>query len=241
MGTSADRSAGSGGAWTPLKYAAASYVRHLDGPNSEAHARRVLGRHVPLLGGAGGAATSARAGATGIQNLGALLSGIGAAGLAEALSTIGLADLIGRDRFTVLDELIGFIAGDGDDLDAQAARDAACDVLDEVFGDADQWDELADISIDETDLLALLQSFLALYVYNRVPVVAERLSRLSDPVAMRKADQEMRQIIANLVAIHLPEDPFAVDWRGEQGRGIADDAISSAYQAISALDDGDDS
>jgi hypothetical protein len=91
------------------------------------------------------------------------------------------------------------------------------------------------------DLLALLQSFLALYVYNRVPVVAERLSRLSDPVAMRRADQEMRQIIADLVAIHLPEDPFAVDWRGEQGRGIAEDAISSAYQAISALDDGDES
>ena len=91
------------------------------------------------------------------------------------------------------------------------------------------------------DLLALLQSFLALYVYNRVPVVAERLSRLSDPVAMRRADQEMRQIIADLVAIHWPEDPFAVDWRGEQGRGIAEDAISSAYQAISALDDGDES
>jgi hypothetical protein len=40
----------------------------------------------------------------------------------------------------VLDDLITFIAGD--DLDSQAARDAACDVLDEIFGDADTWTEL---------------------------------------------------------------------------------------------------
>lgn len=239
MGTSADRSAGSGGAWTPLKYATTSYVRHLDSPDSAARGQRVLARHIPLLGGTSAAAGSARAGTVGIQRLGALLSGIGSGGLTEALSTIGLGDLIGQDRFTVLDELIGFIAGDGNDLDAQAARDAACDVLEEIFGDADQWEELADTRIGVDDLAALLQSFLALYVYNRVPVVAERLSRLSDPAAIRKADREMRQIIADLVAIHLPDEPFQFDWRGGQGRAIAEDAITSAYQALSALEDGE--
>jgi hypothetical protein len=240
MGTSADRSAGTGGAWTPLKYATTSYVRNLDHPDSESRGRRVLARHVPLLGGPAGAATSARAGTQGIQRLGALLAGIGSGGLAEALNAIGLGDLVGRDRFTVLDDLIGFIAGDGNDLDAQAARDAACDVLDEVFGDADQWEELDDVHITEADLVTVLDHFLALYVYNRVPVVAERLSRMSDPAAMRRADQQMRQLIADLVAIHLPENPFGVDWAGGQGREIAEEAIISAYQAISALDDGDD-
>lgn len=239
MGTSADRSAGSGGAWTPLKYATTSYVRHLDSPDSGARGRRVLARHVPLLGGAATATGSARAGTAGIQRLGALLAGIGSGGLAEALSSIGLQALIGQDRFTVLDELISFIAGDGNDLDAQAARDAACDVLEDIFGDADQWDELADTHIGTDDLGALLQSFLAHYVYNRVPVVAERLSRLSDPAAMHKADREMRLIIADLVAIHLPDEPFDLDWQGGQGRALAVDAIASAYEALSALDDGE--
>ena len=239
MGTSADRSAGTGGAWTPLKHATNSYVRGIGGTNSADRARRVLARHVPLLGGVTGAASSARAGSAGIQRLGALLSGIGTGGLDNTLAAVGLSRLIGQDRFTVLDELITFIAGDGNDLDAQAARDAACDVLEDVFGEADQWDELASTEVDAADLATILERFLALYVYNRVPVVAERLSRLSDPTAMRKADQEMRQIIADLVAIHLPYEPFNIDWPGGEGRAIADDAIESAYQSLSALEDGD--
>jgi hypothetical protein len=157
----------------------------------------------------------------------------------EALSSIGLGHLVGQDRFTVLDELVTYMAGTGDDLDSGAARDAACDVLDETFGDADSWEELDQVRVDRDQLGSLLERFLALYVYNRVPVVAERLSRLTDPVAMRQADQEMRQIITDLVAIELPADPFNVDWRGAEGRAIAEQAVSSAYELLSALEDQD--
>lgn len=236
MGTSADRSAGTGGDWTPLKRATNSYVHSIGGNRSGDRARRVLARHVPLLGGAGGAASSARAGGSGIQRLGALLSGVGAAGVEQAFDSLGLSHLVGQDRFTVLDELVTFVAGNGDELDAQAARDAACDVLDEIFGDADAWDELEAVEVNQAELASILERFLALYIYNRVPVVAERLSRLSDPVAMRNADQEMRQIIVDLVAIQLPDDPLAVDWQGSEGRAIAADAIESVYTALSALE-----
>jgi hypothetical protein len=234
VGTSTDRSAGSGGAWTPLKRATTSYLRTLGTAGSPSRARRLLGRHVPVLGGTAGAAGSARAGARGIQGLGALLSGMGATDLATALTTIGLEDLVGQDRFSVLDKLITFIAGDGDDLDAQAARDAACDVLEELFGDADQWADLASINVTADDLTRMLEMFLSLYVYNRVPVIAERLSRLENPTQSRHADQEMRLIIADMVAIHLPADPFTIDWRGGAGRALADDAIASVYEALSA-------
>jgi hypothetical protein len=44
--------------------------------------------------------------------------------------------------FDVLDGLITLIAGDGADIEAQAARDAACDVLDELYADAVTWEEL---------------------------------------------------------------------------------------------------
>lgn len=110
-------------------------------------------------------------------------------------------------------------------------------MLDEVFGDADSWEELNQVSVDRDQLGTILERFLALYVYNRVPVVAERLSRLTDPVAMRKADHEMREIIADLVAIELPADPLSVDWAGAQGRTIAETAIASAYELLSALED----
>jgi hypothetical protein len=203
-------------------------------------ARRLLSRHVPVLGGTAAAAGSARAGTRGIQSLGALLSGIGTADLAAALTAIGLQDLVGLDRFSVLDALITFIAGDGDDLDAQAARDAACDVLEELFGDADQWTDLASINVSADDLKRMLETFLALYVYNRVPVVAERLSRLDDAAQSQHADQEIHLIIADMVAMHLPEDPFTIDWRGGAGRALADDAIVSVYEALTALTEADD-
>jgi hypothetical protein len=237
MGTSADRTAGTGGNWTPLKTATNAYVRGLGRTNSSERARRVLARHVPLLGGAGGATASARAGRTGISRLGGLLAGLATGSAGQALSSIGLGHLIGQDRFTVLDELVTYIAGSGDDLDSGAARDAACDVLDEVFGDADPWEELDQVSVDRDQLNTILERFLALYVYNRVPVVAERLSRLTDPVAMRQADQEMRQIITDLVAIELPADPLAVDWNGPEGRTIAEQSVASAYELLSVLGD----
>lgn len=236
MGTSADRAAGKGGAWTPLKHATAAYVRNIGHSDSNLRARRVLARHVPLLGGAAGAAASSRAGRDGFVRLGGLLAGFGTIPVEQVLGLIGLEHLVGRDRFEVLDELITFIAGSGDDLDSTAARDAACDVLDDVFGDANSWADIDQITVDSAQLQLMLERFLALYVYNRVPVVAERLSRMTDPAAMRRADAEMRQIIENLVAVQLPEDPLAVDWAGPEGRSIAEQAIASAYELLSALD-----
>jgi hypothetical protein len=238
MGTSTDRTEGRGGSWTPLKYAATSYTRGLGGDGDPQRARRVLARHVPVLGGAGGAAASARAGRGGLQRLGALLAGIHDRGLGPTLDDLGLAGLVGLGRFDVLDELVTLIAGDGDDLDAQAARDAACDVLDELFQGAETWDQLGAATVSADELQALLEAFLASYVYNRVPVIAERLGRLADPEAMRRADAQLRQIVEDLVAIRLPADPFTVDWSGPEGATIAADAIAAVYETLAALEGG---
>src|SRR6266511_1471495 len=213
MGTSTDRTEGRGGPWTPLKYAATSYVRGLG-------------------------AASDRAGRGGLQRLGALLAGIEDHGLGPTLVDLGLAPLVGLSRFDVLDELVTLIAGDGDDLDSQAARDAACDVLDELFQGADTWEQLEAATVSADELRGLLEVFLAHYVYNRVPVIAERLGRLADPEAMRRADAQLRQIVEDLVAIRLPADPFTVDWSGPEGVTIAADAIRDVYQTLEALDGG---
>ncbi|SCF19925.1 hypothetical protein GA0070563_106120 [Micromonospora carbonacea] len=165
---------------------------------------------------------------------------MGGPGLAPTLEALGLAELVGRDRFDVLDGLVTLLAGDGDDLDSQAARDAACDVLDEVFADADTWQDLAAATVTRDDMQALLEMFLARYIYNRMPVIAERLGRLTDQQAARQADADMRQLITDLVALRLPEDPFTIDWAGSQGRQIADDAIGAVYETLEALDGSDE-
>jgi len=170
------------------------------------------------------------------------LAGIGGDGFSSALSGLGLSGLIGKTRFDVLDELVTFIAGDGDDLDSQAARDATCEVLDQIFADADTFGELEnaiETSVSREGLASLLEMFLAQYVYNRVPVVAERLSRIADPHAARRADQEMRDLIKDLVSLRLPDDPYAVDWAGPEGSGIARDAVEAVYETLQGLTDED--
>jgi hypothetical protein len=242
MGTSADRASGSGGAWTPLKHAATAYAKAAAGGSggSRRTAERVLGRHVAVLGGAGAAAGSARSGSTGLSRLGGLLAGVGTSGLGAALTGLGLGHLVGKDRFDVLDELITLVAGDASDVESQAARDAMCDVMDELYADADSWDELEATAVTPESLRTLLTLFLAKYVYNRMPVLAERLARLMDPTAAKEADKQIVGMIHSLVELRMPDDPLAFDWAGPDGRRFADAAIRDVYELLGDLGDEDD-
>jgi hypothetical protein len=238
MGTSTDRGGGSGGAWTPLKRAATSFMNAADGGRGTSFAgRRLLARHVPVLGGAAGAVAGARAGRAGAQRLGSLLSGIAGDGLATSLTRQGLADLVGGDRFTVLDALANLIAGDGADLDAQAARDATFDVLAELFPDADSWTDLDAVRVDADGVARLLELFLSRYIYNRIPVIAERLARITDPTKAQRAEEDLQRMVESFVALQLPRSPLDVDWDGAEGRQIIDDTLRTVYEALELLEE----
>jgi hypothetical protein len=232
MGTSSDHTGGSGGSWTPFKRAATSYAKH----GGADRAGRLLARHVATLGGAAAAAASARTGTTAGQRLGGLLAGVATEGLTPTLERLGLADQVGRDRFEVLDTLITYIAGAGSDLEAQAARDAACDILDELFPEATSYDDLSAVVVDVAALELLLALFLAAYIYNRVPIIAERLARLGDRRAAERADRELRDYIRSDVDLQLGDDPLAIDWTGAQGRLVIEQAIQAVYTLLEAYE-----
>ena len=238
MGTSADRVGGSGGAWTPLKYAATSYTNvAAGGPSSVTAGRRVLTRHVPVLGGVARAVAGARAGRAGGQRLASVLAGLATNGLGVALADQGLGHLVGSDRLAVLDGLASLVAGDGADVDGQAARDAMFDVLAELFPDADSWADLDAVRVDADDILNLLELFLARYVYNRIPVIAERLARLTDPVTAQRKEEDLQRMVESLVHLQLPSDALRVDWSGTEGRQIIDDSLRAVYDALAVLED----
>ncbi|MEH0929777.1 hypothetical protein [Micromonospora sp. CPCC 205558] len=238
MGTSTDRTGGTGGAWTPLKHAATSLMRAADtGQRSPTTLRRLLSRHVPVLGGAAGAVAGARAGRVGAQRLGAVLAGIATDGLGTALAGQGLGDLVGADRLAVLDALAGYVAGDGADIDGQAARDAMFDVLADLFPDADSWADLDAVRLDADGVRDMLELFLARYVYNRIPVIAERLARLDDPVKAQRAEEDLQRMVRSFVHLRLPDDALEVDWSGPPGRTIIDDSLRAVYDALSVLED----
>ncbi len=238
MGTSTDRAGGTGGAWTPLKHAATSFMHAAEsGRGSTTAARRVLARHVAVLGGAAGALAGARAGRAGAQRLGSVLSGIASNGLGATLTDQGLGDLVGADRLAVLDALAGIVAGDGADVDGQAARDAMFDVLAELFPDADSWADLDAVRLDADGVRQLLELFLARYVYNRIPVIAERLARLTDPVKAQRAEEDLQRMVESLVHLQLPDDALRIDWAGAEGRKVIDESLRAVYDALAVLED----
>jgi hypothetical protein len=83
-------------------------------------------------------------------------------------------------------------------------------------------------------LESLLALFLAAYVYNRVPIIAERLARLGDRRAAERADRELRDYIRAYVDLRLGDDPLAVDWTGAQGRAVIEQAIQAVYVLLEA-------
>jgi hypothetical protein len=234
MGTSSDYGGGTGGAWTPFKRAATDYAKH----GGRGRGERVLARHVATLGGAGGATRSARAGIAGAANFAGLLAGIARDGLTATLREAGLADLVGRGRFEIVRALVDLIAGAGSDLEGQAARQAALDVIDELFAEREDYDELAEITLDADGLVAALEAFLAAYVYNRLlPQIDERLTRLTDPAERKRLDGDLRQLIRARVQLGLRDvDPLVVDCSGAEGRRIITNALRAVYRVLEDLE-----
>ncbi len=234
MGTSSDYSGGTGGAWTGFKRAATDYAKYGGG----GRARRVMARHVATLGGAGAAVISSAAGISTAQRLARLFTGIGTVGFDATLRSYNLDRLIGRDRFDVLEALIEIVAPAGADLESEAARSAAFDVIGEVFGDGESYEELSDTQLDREGVLRALELFIAAYIYNRAdPVIDQRLSRLNGDEAERR-DRELRDFIRALVRLELGErDPFRVDWDGPEGRDIIEGLLRDVYRQLEAWDE----
>lgn len=241
MGTSGDRDGGRGGAWTPLKHAATDYAKSSGGGGgSDKQAQRLIERHVAVLGGSGSAARTALAGASGLGALGGFFADYALGGLTQVLQTLGLKHLVGSDRFDVLDELVSALAGDGADLESQAARDAQCDVLDEFFGEATEWEALATLPVSAPEVADLLAEFLARYIYNRIPTIGERLARIMDPVAARRADQRIIEMIRGLVDLKLPSNALDdFDWGGAPGREFSEARIAEIYRVLESFGEDD--
>lgn len=233
MGTSSDFKGSSGGAWTPYKRAITDYAKH----GGQERLERVIARHVAALGGAT-AASRAPAAVGGAQRLGGLLSGIATEGLGPTLERLELGHLVGRGRYEVLEALVAIITGPGSDLEVEAARQAACDVIEQLFERRNTFEEMEAIEINEATLLKLLQSFLALCAFYRIlPQLTERLTKFSNPTDATELEDEMREFIRALVQLNLAgQDPLSLDWEGAQGRSLLRSVVQGAYQHMESME-----
>lgn len=228
MGTSKGNSGGTGGAWTGYKRNA-SYFAKLGGTD---RAAKTLAGFVAALGGAAAAVAAADAGARTGQSLGQLLaSSTGPTGLAGGLEAVGLDRLIGEDKYTVLSELLDAFAGTGSDLEAQAARSALLDVLDEILPEEG---DVEAVVLDGAAVTEALLRYIAALVYNRaIPVIDERLTKLENQTLAQQRDKELRDYIAALVRLRAEAvEPLDIDWQGQQGRLFIDDILTAVYEEL---------
>jgi hypothetical protein len=230
VGTSASNSGGTGGAWTGYKRNASYFARY----GGSDRAGKALAGFVAAMGGAAAAVASAAAGAQTGQSLGQFLAGsTGPTGVAGGLETVGLGRLVGEDRYTVLTELLDAFAGSGSDLEAQAARSALLDVLDDVLPE-DAATPLETVILDEAAVADALYRYIAALIYNRaIAVIDERLTRLQNQALAQQRDQELRDYIDALVRQRTQTtSPLDIDWQGQQGRDFIEGILRAVYDQL---------
>ena len=190
-----------------------------------------------MLGGAAGAFAGARAGRAGAQRSARCCPGSPDDGLATTLSGQGLGHLVGGDRFTVLDALASLIAGDGSDSTRKPPGTPPSTSSPTCFPTQTAGPTSTRYRSTPTSSVRLLEMFLARYIYNRIPVIAERLARITDPAKAQRAEEDLQRMVESFVALRLPGDPLHVDWDGPEGRKIIEDTLQTVYEALEVLEE----
>ena len=238
MGTSSDYGGGTGGNWTSYKHAAANFAKRGGGGH---RTERVLARYVGALGGASAAAGGggARRAAAATQGVGGFGAGLATQGLTPTLADLGLGHLIGGDRFEVLDGLLDALGGDGASLEDQAVLAALCDAFENLYPeDAETYEDLESVTLDRDGVVGFIEEFVAAWAYHQMlPTLAEKFTHIEDSAEAARRDSLLRERLGLLVKLELEDrDPLVVDWRGDEGRDIAERVIADLYEHMEDLE-----
>ena len=169
MGTSSSYTAPTSEGWPAAKGATTRFARQGGTGKGSMVPQRVLGAYVAALGGPRAAAGRAAAGQAAARRLGGFLSAVVDRGVPQALAELGFDRLIGLDSVEVLSGLVDLLAGPGRNLEEAAARAAMITVLSEAFGNGDvSTIEMFGEGLDAAAVAALLEKFLAEYIYRRM-------------------------------------------------------------------------
>lgn len=181
-------------------------------------------------GGGGGSARLARTGARVGARLGAFADLVGRRGLAEALRSFGLEDLIDRPAAEVLDGLIDALVGPPETRDDALALQALEDMRRALFAGArtaDDIEALLHAAMGRAEISGLIREYYGYYLYEAfVSDFYERLLRRSGEAATRQTLDSVQRTITEALAYHLGgSSPTDIDWSGPEGRRLCDQIL----------------
>jgi len=232
MGTSSDFPGGRGPQWRDLRRATTDYAK----TGGDALAQRVLGRFVAALGGAGAATAASGATIGSTQRLADVAAALGDGGLGDALERAGLGHLVGQSRWEVLGALVEEVAGAAAGLEEAAIQSACVRVFEELFPDQDTWEELASVRLDQDQVVAIIERFVAECVFGRLAQAVDARLAAHDPHERERRNRELQALVAQLVALRLEgRGVLEVDWRGDEGRELTERLVADVYARLEDL------
>ncbi len=157
----------------------------------------------------GGAGAGARRIAPATKALGTLFSAIGAAqGSGTTVPetgglTLDLAQLTGAPVEQAIEAILDVLCPPGGPTDAEMVRAAMNEALAQMLASETTFDA-AEITRD--DAIVLLERYIGETLYSRIAVDGSKaFERTTDPVALVRAENELRTFIAASVGAHLSE------------------------------------
>ena len=173
------------------------------------------------------------------HNLASFAARVGQTGLATALRELGLADLIGRSAAEVTGALVERLAGPGSTMDATLARIALNKLRLELLGTAKTFEDVDHIlrsTLEQVQVAGLLIQYYGHYLYERFTRdFYERLIKSGGVEKARSSIESVRRtIFASLRAKLAGRNPVEVDWRGEEGRQLAERILIETLQIFEA-------
>jgi hypothetical protein len=188
------------------------------------------------LGGAAAAAAAATGGVRTAGGLGEFLADVSREGLDVTLDRYDFADLVGGDPVEVIDELAGRISGAGDSPEEAVARDALIAVLAQVFDEAETFEEMEAVSIDEDRLRDFIAAYLTEYIFRRVlHELGDRIRDNSAPADAARLEGRLHDDLRALVALDLSTiDALSFNWTGPEGQARVRELLAEALRMVSA-------
>lgn len=234
MGTSSRQDAPTGGDWTRAKTRMTNWTR--GGGIDPAAARAAVSAFVTALGGPARAAAGAGGAVQAAGGLGEFLADVSRDGLDVTLDRYGLADLLGGEPVEVLNEIAARIAGAGDSPEQAVARDALIEVLGEIFSDADTFEEMDAIVIDEEMLREFVARYLTEYIFWRVlHELGDRIRDNAAPQDAERLERTLRNDLRALIDLDLSMiDALDFNWSGRDGQERLRELLAEAFRMASA-------
>lgn len=182
MGTSKGQMPPSNGNWSPLKSDITNLANNIDTSDQEKKQEltsRVVSDFVNAIGGAGGFSRSSRAtksrgqttfsskvGRKTATHLGSFFSSVGTSGLASSFETLGI-DFSDLSIEELEEKLIEVFSETTNSDDANAANKAMAEVLDELFNEVADINELEQKILTSIETENILCSFYEKYIFKR--------------------------------------------------------------------------